>query len=335
MKKYIINSLDDTTNGKARSDVFTFAKQTGFKAISLPFVVDHEHSLKVKLQELKYSKIIIPKLLKNANDADIIVFQYPMCSNFLTSHLIKNIKKYTCAKLVYVIQNIESIRMSNINYLNDELYLLKQADGIIVHSQPITDWLKKHGISVPIVNLGIFDYQNPQLINQDMNYNKSIVFTGDLKKSIFLTKLNLKNTQLTLYGPKPVNNYPDYIQYEGNPSPEELAKKLVQNFGLIWDGDKLDACSETYKYNIPHKASLYLSSGIPVIIWKKASIAKLIEKNHVGLTIENLGSLNNVLMEISANEYKIIKQNAINMAMRLREGYYTKAALNQIINQVI
>ena len=93
MKNYIINDLDDNTmnsSRKARNDVFIFAKQAGFKEILLPFIIHpQDRSFKAKLQKLKYSKITIPKLLKNANDADVIVFQYPMYSTFLMNHLIE------------------------------------------------------------------------------------------------------------------------------------------------------------------------------------------------------------------------------------------------------
>lgn len=109
MKNYIINDLDDNTmnsSRKARNDVFIFAKQAGFKEILLPFIIHpQDRSFKAKLQKLKYSKITIPKLLKNANDADVIVFQYPMYSTFLMNHLIEDIKKDTHAKLVYVIHD--------------------------------------------------------------------------------------------------------------------------------------------------------------------------------------------------------------------------------------
>ena len=64
-------------------------------------------------------------------------------------------------------------------------------------------------------------------------------------------------------------------------------------------------------------------------------MAKFIEENHVGFAIDNLNDLDNVLAQITDDEYKTIKQNAINMAMQLREGHYTKTALNQIIKQVI
>ena len=57
------------------------------------------------------------------------------------NHLIEDIKKYTHAKLVYVIHDIEGIRMfdDTDNYSDNELRLLKQADGIIAHNQPMTE----------------------------------------------------------------------------------------------------------------------------------------------------------------------------------------------------
>ncbi|NRO11242.1 Beta-1,6-galactofuranosyltransferase WbbI [Lactobacillus helveticus] len=42
------------------------------------------------------------------------------------------------------------------------------------------------------------------------------------------------------------------------------------------------------RYNDPHKLSLYLASGIPVIIWKKAAEAKFVEENKVGITVDSL-----------------------------------------------
>ena len=72
------------------------------------------------------------------------------------------------------------------------------------------------------------------------------------------------------------------VKYCGQYKPEELPEKLEGGFGLVWDGDDLGACTgvfgEYMKYNNPHKTSLYLASGLPVIIWEKAAMAKYIEK---------------------------------------------------------
>ncbi len=83
MINYIIRDLSNRLDARDKSqrDIFTFALQIGFRKIFLP-PYPLGHDFKAKLQKLKYSKITIPKLLKNTSDADVIVFQYPMYSAF-------------------------------------------------------------------------------------------------------------------------------------------------------------------------------------------------------------------------------------------------------------
>lgn len=54
---------------------------------------------------------------------------------------------------------------------------------------------------------------------------------------------------------------------------EELPGALVQSFGLVWDGNSMDTCTGNYgsylRINDPHKVSLYLSSGLPIIVGQK------------------------------------------------------------------
>ena len=344
MKKYIINDLDDNTmNGgrKARNDVFHFAKEAGFEEVVLPFIIHpQDRSLKAKLKKLKYSKITIPHLIKNISDADVIVFQYPMYSTYLMNHLIADLKKYTRAKLIYVIHDIEGIRMFNDSqdYSNNEMNILKQADGIIAHNQAMQDWLKKHGITAQMTHLGIFDYLNPQPLNTNENYDKSVVFAGSLEKSTFLKKLNPTHPFI-LYGPHPTTNYGYNIEYKGKLSPEELPKNLTQSFGLVWDGDEIQSCAGPYgyylKYNDPHKVSLYLSSGIPVIVWNQAALAQFITANKIGVTINDLKDLDSLLDSISPTEYHEIKENTLKIATKLRSGFYIKNALKKIVKQVM
>ena len=55
------------------------------------------------------------------------------------------------------------------------------------------------------------------------------------------------------------------------------------SFGLVWDGISVETCAGVYgeylKVNNPHKTSLYLASGIPVIIWKEAAWLSLLNAN--------------------------------------------------------
>ena len=85
------------------------------------------------------------------------------------------------------------------------------------------------------------------------------------------------------------------------------------------------------RYNNPHKLSLYLSSGLPVIVWKDSAEANFVEKNGVGLTVNSLFELSEILGQISQDEYLQMATNAKNIMKNLKEGYYLKNAVDKII----
>ena len=118
--------------------------------------------------------------------------------------------------------------------------------------------------------------------------------------------------------------YKSGVIYKGQFSPNDLLKHLDQDFGLVWDGNSIETCDGRYgnylRYNNPHKASLYLSMGIPVIIWKEAALAKFISKNNLGITIDSLNNLDKVLDQITENEYKTMKSNVLRISEKLRNG---------------
>ena len=79
-----------------------------------------------------------------------------------------------------------------------ELKLLGMADGIVSLNSVMTDWLHDHDINVSITNLNVWDYDNPNPINPMLPYTGSICFAGNLDKSTFLTKYDLKHKLLVL-----------------------------------------------------------------------------------------------------------------------------------------
>ena len=95
------------------------------------------------------------------------------------------------------------------------------------------------------------------------------------------------NQEFNLYGVDFEDDGRENIHYIGAFDPEELTQKMQGSFGLVWDGTTCDTCdglSGSYlKINNPHKFSLYLSSGLPVIVWDQAAIADFVKKENVGL----------------------------------------------------
>lgn len=341
MNNYIVNIDDPVMNGgqKAKNDITRFLKEDGFKELNIPIVIHPEDkSLNAQIRKFKDGFYTIPKEIKKIKDAKNIVFQYPIYSSFIMNKLIPAIRKYTNAKLIIIIHDIEGIRMfQNGEYQENEMNILNAADLIISHNQYMTDWMNQRHVKAKIVNLDLFDYYNPQPLNTTNTFNKTVVFAGNLAKSEFLTKLKPKFS-LSLFGPNCAKQYHEGIHYEGNLDPDELPAHLTQNFGLVWDGVSTTTCDGTYghylKYNNPHKTSLYLSSGLPVIIWKEAALAPFITQNNVGIAVNSLDEVDKKLDKMTSIEYQNMKQNAIQLARKLRNGYFVKHAMMQSIQKL-
>ncbi|KRL02133.1 hypothetical protein FC81_GL000896 [Liquorilactobacillus capillatus DSM 19910] len=324
-----IERTDNDAGPKAQCDIINFLSQNGYQILktSLP---------KNKLEKIIYIFKRLPKLFKGQS-MDVIVFQYPIYSLFLTEKIIKAIKKYTGAKLIMVIHDIESLRLFNDDdyFIEKELRIFNMPEitGLIVHNKAMEGWLEAKGVTTKKSELRIFDYDNPQPFQLTRTYDRSVCFAGNLAKAKFLEKLVVKNA-FWVFGPNNNLHLPECIQYGGQYTPDELPKYLKQNYGLVWDGTNLENCDGTFgeylRYNAPHKTSLYLSSGIPVIVWKKAAIADFVVKNKVGIAITDLSRLDTVLAGISEADFNIMKNNAIKVGKKMRSGYYIKQAIEKI-----
>lgn len=113
--------------------------------------------------------------------------------------------------------------------------------------------------------------------------------------------------------------------------PEELPYVLSGSFGLVWDGTSANTCSGVYgeylQINNPHKASLYIASGIPVIIWSHAALADFVKENDCGIVVDSLSDIKGKLMNMSESEYQRLRMDTAVTADRLRSGYYMKNAV--------
>jgi hypothetical protein len=119
---------------------------------------------------------------------------------------------------------------------------------------------------------------------------------------------------------------------------DELIATAKGHFGLVWDGDSTTTCSgnfgEYLQYNNPHKTSLYLRCGLPVIIWSKAALANFIRENKVGICIDSLEDLEEVLSKVQKEDYAEMKSRALRIRNKLQSGFYTRLALERAIQSV-
>jgi hypothetical protein len=333
MKKAIftVEEYNGVSNAgpKAKVDIDHYLSQEGFQVIHQRFQV---HS---KIQKFKDAFWTIPHLFDHTDQFGELIFQYPTYSSFLMRRLIPKLRS-NADKLYFVIHDVESLRIfsGNKDYWQGERSLLNSSDGLIVHNAKMAKWLKDNGVTVPMVELGVFDYDNPQDLNKDMTYRKEVCYAGNLFKSSFLDKIELADGKLQIFGSHPSDHYHQGVEYMGQFTPEELPKHLTQNFGLVWDGDVLDTCGGKYgdymRYNNPHKISLYLSSGLPVMIWKQAAEASFIVDNQLGIAVDSLENLDQELANVSEEQFAAYKKNVLKIAEKLRSGYFIKQAVAKL-----
>lgn len=333
MNKFVVEVSEGqklTAGTKAKEDIVSFLVEDGFKKLSVAVP-------KSKWKRLLFGMTDWKNALKNVNSEDVVVYQYPAYSRILGDFFIKSINRKKNVNKIIVIHDLNSIReyQKKPKDISRELNFFGKFDTIVCHNEIMAKWLVGNGCTVRIVVLEIFDYLEKEPIHESEDY-KSIIFAGNLEKSNFLQSIK-SNIKFNLYGINPQEFYPTNFNYLGAFKSEELGKRLEGGFGLVWDGDSVESCTGTYgeymKFNNPHKTSLYLAMGYPVIIWKEAALARFIEKNNLGYTIESLSEIDEIIERISKEEYNAIRINVINMAKKLREGFFIKTAIEDAIGE--
>ena len=277
---------------------------------------------------------------------DIIILQFPLLWKSLKKQIRMRFLKKKNFKAYLLIHDIESLRNKKIKTFSDFKHsiihflqnktVLERVDGIIAHNDKMKSELVKMGISSEkIVTLEIFDYLIPDF-NEIKIYDKEkILLAGnfDIRKTKYARNLPEK-PEFEIYGINfENNNLPNNVHYKGSFSPEELPNHLQGGFGLVWDGDSARTCSGMYgeylKINNPHKASLYLASGFPIIVWKQSALADFVRNNNCGILVNSLFEILESLESMSEDEYQELVKNSKRIGEKIRQGYYLKTALEK------
>lgn len=271
---------------------------------------------------------------------DILVLQYNLRKYYT---LMCRIAHWKGAKVVTLIHDLGSFYRSR-HTPKQEIARIGHSDYLIVHNDRMKQWLLDNGCKVPMGTLEIFDYLAPTAPVRDHvpSTPYGVVYAGTLKrkKSGFLYGLgsHIRSYRFVLYGggfePEEAGDTTRF-DYRGFVSSDKLVADPGGDFGLVWDGNSIDGCTgargEYTRYNNPHKCSLYLRCGLPVIIWKQAVMAEFVEQHGVGITVESLEELDGALEQVSPRQYSTMQNNAREIGERLARGHYFKQALDRAV----
>lgn len=251
---------------------------------------------------------------------------------------IKKIRKF---KIIYLIHDVFSLRYNteqsireHRNEIKRDINLLNGCDCVIAHNQFMIDRLRKLGCKTSLVSLGIFDYACSIPVKErtwDKN-NIEIAFAGNISKSRFLNQLDKNNPpfQVNVYGsPQP---HFQHLNYKGCVDADVLPNVIEGHFGLIWEGDYEVNLENNYnQINNPHKLSMYIVAGLPIIALKGSAAGTFIEKENIGFTISSLNQLSTSLKLISKEQYIAMITNCTRIRNKLVQGFFINAALKKCI----
>ena len=234
-------------------------------------------------------------------------------------------------KVITLIHDLNALR----GVCDDELRHIERTDVLIVHTSSMKKWCESHLRRKEIVVLEIFDYLQDGQHNAKREFsaeNKTVCFAGNLGKSPFLDKLELQNTRVELFGIGIGDRrLPKCCVYKGCFAPNELSRHLTSMFGLVWDGKSVETCSgaggEYLRMISPHKLSMYLSSGLPVFVWKESAMADFVIKNGIGYAIGSLPEIDSIMESIDCDTYNKLLANVEKIKERLTSGYYLTQAI--------
>ena len=330
---------------KAVTDCELILHKRGFRTINLTFDKS-PYFIGFSLIKL-FTQLSILAISIKPNS--LIVTQYPIIGvNRFFAFFIGLLRHKKC-RFACLIHDINALRYQLPEQaVQKEIDNLNKYDVIISHNKKMTEWLKAKGLIREAVTLKLFDYlyTNENNFNRVTGYaagRKKITFAGNLNRGRFIFQLKvLPKLQFDLYGP---TDDPVLIQQQRNVSwkglygPEKLVSKLGGNFGLVWDGDDIEDCTGQFgdyiRYNNPHKISLYIAAGLPVIIPSKAALCPFVIKENIGIAINSLYDLYGEINKINTEQYETMVQNIFSIKNKLKTGYYFNAALEEIENNLI
>ena len=319
---------------KARVDVDTILRNVyGF-----PYEILEKPFFSGWMQKIKY--LLTPSNLKKIYriwrlQGRRVIIQYPFYYYILTKALKPILSQN---QVVLFIHDIEALRINHYESIQEEVARLNKAKAVVVHNSVMASELQKRGLKVPCISLELFDYLLPEIPQKKLQKGTVIAFAGNLEKSEFLGNPSIQKLGLRfhLYGPgfKPDIIKWNNVKYQGSFLPEEIPFKLEENFGLIWDGTDTKTCTGHYgeymKYNNPHKLSMYIVAGLPVIVWKVAAVADFVNRYNVGFAVSSLEEIPGRIQLLSDNEYEAMVLSVKKIQKEIVHGGFTKRCLQKI-----
>lgn len=311
---------------QAQVQTAEIANQLGFREMGI-----YRYNTAYESAESRLSRF--DGMIAGLDAGDVVICQFPTWNGLdFERALVNHIKAYRCHVVIFV-HDVAALMFEGDKYLFPAIVdLYNHAETLIVPSYSMKELLLENGLrkDMKFVIQEIWDYLTDIRFVDSPKMKKEIHFAGDLGRFLFPHQWDYQ-IPLKLYSDKTCRG--KNVQQMGWMYPSVLVAELSKGgYGLAWYGDEI--WHQYMRYNCTMKVSAYLAAGIPVIIPKGISYQYLIEKNHLGLTVDNLEEAVEKVQNITEQEYQEYVNHVSKFAVLIRNGYFTKKMLTEAIHLV-
>jgi hypothetical protein len=339
MNKYFVSEIhpeEAFTAGVVNRHMEHWLKLRDYKSLNYRWKKEGSAFIKIlRLVQVLYWYIILPR-------NSIVLFHVPIIprASFFFLQLLKRKKIFTIA----LVHDIEGLRFGNEDELKKEQKTLQYFQHVILHNTAMQKFVKPFYPIEKTSLLWLFDYYCSTSYMPERSLANEWTLAANLEKATYV-KNNLQTWLAThptlilnVYGAladrKVLDLFPTNFHYQGKVNPDDLPAVLKGSFGVIWDGDNLQTCNGTLgnylRYNTPHKLSLYLAAGLPVIVWNESAMAAWVKTNEVGITVSSWDDAVNQVKLMQSTTYLKMHQNACTLGKKVRDGYYLNTVLEKV-----
>ena len=275
------------------------------------------------------------KLFFKLHHGDLLLAQYPLypARTAPVARLALHLLQWKGAKTAALVHDLDSLRLPgdpSARWSDQEL--LPCFDRVVVQNGRMADYMAGQGVKEEdLINLQLFDCPADGPM-PERTLTMEVCVAGNLtrKRSRYLHDLPRRKVQWHLYGDdwKGKAKRTDIIYHGGK------TEELTGAFGLCWAGMStrvITGAQGAYMMLAsPRSAGLYLSQGMPLIVWKWAALADFVRENNLGLVVDAIDDIPAALAALSPEDYAGMAANARAWGGKLRRGEMTRAALEKL-----
>ncbi|RYZ24016.1 MAG: hypothetical protein EOO16_02805 [Chitinophagaceae bacterium] len=238
-------------------------------------------------------------------------------------------------RIVCFLTDINGLKDADAALLDAELQVFRRLNYFIAHNDVMRHWLLEQVPGARVATIDFFDFLAP-VAGRDRAPEPSLCFAGNLEKSPFVGQLGaLPGLRFHLYGAgTPFLPLADNCHHHGTYAPAQLPGLVKGAFGLVWDGTGIDghegALGTYARWISPHKLSLYILAGLPLVCHSASAAAQLADKYGIGISVNSLYEVEERIAGVSSPAYAAMRDRMRALAPAIATGGRLRAALRAL-----